>query len=196
MSIEAENQDSAGRATRPAGDGASNGSAMVKVWDAFVRVFHWSSVSLFATAFLTSDVSETVHIYAGYGVLLLVALRLVWGIFGTKHARFSDFVYRPSAVIAYMREAARFRAKRYLGHNPAGGAMVVALLAALSATGASGYMMTLDRFWGQKWIEEAHEVAAHATLLLIALHVAGVIFSSLEHRENLVRSMFTGRKRR
>lgn len=196
MSVDAHQPASADREMRPAEVGASQGHATVKVWDAFVRVFHWSLVTLFATAFLTSEVSETLHIYAGHGVLSLVALRLVWGVVGTKYARFSDFVYGPRAVLAYMRDAARLRARRYLGHNPAGGAMVVALLAALVATGASGYMMTLDRFWGQKWIEEVHEFAAHATLLLIALHVAGVIFSSLEHRENLVRSMFTGRKRR
>ncbi len=150
------------RVTRSAGVAAPPAGETVKVWDPFVRVFHWSLVALFTTAFVTSEVSETVHIYAGYGVLALVAARLVWGVIGTRHARFNDFVWRPSAVLAYIRDAIRFRAKRYLGHNPAGGAMVLALLMAVAATGATGYAMTLDQFWGQKWIEEFHEFAAHA----------------------------------
>lgn len=196
MNDEAPRAIEADRVARSAEIHAPSGDGTVQVWDPFVRVFHWSLVALFAAAFLTSEHSETVHIYAGYGVLGLVALRLVWGLIGTRHARFRDFVHRPSVVLAYMRDAARFRAKRYLGHNPAGGAMVVALLLALLATGATGHMMTLDRFWGQKWIEEVHEVAAHGTLALIALHIAGVVFSCIEHRENLVRSMVTGRKRK
>lgn len=195
MSNEAHRSTSADRVTRSAEVAGPPDNETVTVWDPFVRIFHWSLVVLFTAAFVTSEVSETMHIYAGYGVLTLVAMRLVWGVIGTKHARFSDFVWRPSAVIAYMLDAVRFRAKRHLGHNPAGGAMVVALLIAVGTTGASGYMMTLDRFWGQKWIEEVHELAAHGTLLLIALHVAGVVFSSIAHRENLIRSMFTGRKK-
>ena len=94
-----------------------------------------------------------------------------------------------------LRDAARLRAPRHLGHNPAGGAMVVALLAMLAGITATGFMMTTDAFWGAQWVEDLHEGFVNATLLLIALHVAGVIFASLEHGENLVRAMFTGRKR-
>ncbi len=181
----------AGRAMRS----ATVASATVKVWDPFVRVFHWSLVALFGLAFLTSELSETAHIWIGYAILALVGLRIVWGFIGTRHARFSDFVVRPSAVLAYVSDALHLRARRYLGHNPAGGAMVVALVVALLAVSGTGIMMTMDRFWGVKWIEEVHEAAAFSTLALVGLHVAGVIFSSLEHRESLVRAMLTGRKR-
>jgi cytochrome b len=88
------------------------------------------------------------------------------------------------------------RAKRYVGHNPAGGAMVLALLLMLLTICGSGVVMTMDRFWGVKWIETVHETATYATLGLIALHVAGVILASVEHKENLIKSMFTGRKRK
>lgn len=195
MSGATMSSDEAGRAMRPATAAGADAGATVKVWDPFVRVFHWSLVVLFGLAFLTSEVSEKAHIWIGYAILALVGLRIVWGFIGSRHARFSDFVYRPSTVLAYVRDAVRLRARRHLGHNPAGGAMVVALIAALLAVSGTGIMMTLDRFWGVKWIEEVHEAAAFATLALVGLHVAGVIFSSLEHRENLVRSMLTGRKR-
>lgn len=185
----------AGRVTRSAEMPAPQAGATVKVWDLFVRIFHWSLVALFATAFVTSETSETLHIAAGYGVLILILLRALWGLVGSRHARFSDFVYRPAVVVSYLHDAARFRAKRYLGHNPAGGAMVIALLLALFTVSGTGVMMTMDRFWGQKWIEVIHDGSAFATLALVGLHVIGVIFSSIEHRENLVRSMFTGRKR-
>lgn len=196
MTVHPHQQIEADRVMRSAGiDTPASASETVKVWDVLVRIFHWSLVALFATAFITGEHSETIHIRAGYGVLALVGVRILWGFVGTRHARFTDFVYRPATVLGYMRDAALFRARRYLGHNPAGGAMVLALLASLVVTGASGVTMTLDSFWGQKWIEEIHEAAAHATLILIGLHVAGVVFSSLSHGENLVRSMITGRKR-
>jgi cytochrome b len=87
------------------------------------------------------------------------------------------------------------KARRYLGHNPAGGLMVIALLLAIAAISLTGVMMTSDAFWGVRWVKEAHETAAYATLGLVALHVGGVIFASIEHGENLVRAMVTGRKR-
>lgn len=195
MSAAATRLAEADRATRSAPSSASHQGRGVKVWDPFVRVFHWSLVTLFALAFLTSELSETAHIWIGYAILVLVGVRIAWGFVGTRHARFGDFVYRPAEVVAYVRDALTFRAKRYLGHNPAGGGMVVALILALLAVSGTGIMMTMDRFWGVKWIEEVHEAAAFATLALVGLHVAGVLFSSLAHRENLVRSMLTGRKR-
>jgi cytochrome b len=98
--------------------------------------------------------------------------------------------------MAYMREAAQGRAPRYLGHNPAGGAMILALLLMLAGIAATGIAMTTDAFWCAQWVEDLHEGFVYATLGLIALHVAGVVFSSLSHGENLVRAMVTGRKRR
>jgi cytochrome b len=169
--------------------------ATVKVWDPFVRVFHWSLVVLFGIAFLTGDEIEWLHLAAGYGIAGLVALRIVWGLVGTRHARFTSFVRGPREVLAYLRDAALLRAPRHLGHNPAGGAMIVALLVLIAGTAVTGHMMTSDAYWGAKWVEEVHEAFANLTLALVALHVLGVLFASLEHRENLIRAMFTGRKR-
>lgn len=167
----------------------------VPVWDPFVRVFHWGLVGLFALAFATGDEIEWLHLAGGYAIDALVALRVAWGFAGPRHARFGDFVRPPREVWAYMRDAARLRAPRHLGHNPAGGAMVIALLAMLAGICATGFMMTMDAFWGAQWVEDLHEGLVNAMLVLIALHVAGVAFASLAHGENLVRAMITGRKR-
>lgn len=167
----------------------------VRVWDPFVRIFHWSLVGLFAVAFATGDGSERLHLAAGYAIAGLVLLRLVWGFVGSKHARFNDFVRTPAEVSRYMALAIRFRAPRFLGHNPAGGVMILALLAMLIGISATGFMMTTDPFWGVEWVEELHEALVYASLGLIALHVAGVVVSSVEHGENLVKAMITGRKR-
>ena len=169
--------------------------ATVKVWDPFVRVFHWSLVGLFAFAFLTGDEWQTPHERAGYVIASLVAARILWGLFGSRHARFASFVRSPLRVLGFLKQTASFSAPRYLGHNPAGGVMVVALLAAIGVIATTGYMMTTDAYWGVEWVEDVHETAAWATLGLIGLHVAGVVLASVEHRENLVRAMFSGRKR-
>jgi len=176
--------------------GGATPPATVKVWDLFVRVFHWSLVALFVLAYATGDELVKVHIAVGYAIAALLGLRIVWGLVGPTHARFGNFIRSPRAVLVYMRDAALFRAPRYLGHNPAGGAMIVALVTALIATGVTGYMMTTDAYWGAKWVEEVHEALAHVTVGLIALHVLGVLVTSFAHRENLVKAMVTGRKRR
>ncbi len=168
----------------------------VRVWDPFVRIFHWSLIFLFTFAWATGDEWEDIHIIAGYAIAGLVAARIVWGLIGTRHARFADFIYSPAATFGFLRDSLFLRAKRYLGHNPAGGLMVIALLIAIGVISATGYMMTMDAFWGAEWVEEAHELAVNATLVLIALHVIGVIIASVEHKENLVRSMITGWKRK
>ena len=177
------------------GAGGATPPAMVKVWDPFVRVFHWTLLTLFVIAFVTGDEVEGVHIAAGYGIAILLALRLVWGVIGSPHARFSGFVRSPLKVLAYLRDVASHKAPRHLGHNPAGGAMIVALLTALIGTAVTGYMMTTDAYWGARWVEKLHEIFAHGTLALAGLHVLGVVVSSLLHRENLVKAMWTGRKR-
>lgn len=184
---------SAGDSSSPAAPEASAQS--VKVWDPFVRIFHWSLVIAFVTAWTTGEEWKSLHENAGYAVAGLLALRLIWGFVGTRHARFGDFVYRPSTVLAYLADTVRMRAKRHVGHNPAGGAMVIALMLLLAATASTGIMMTTDAWWGIRWVEEVHEVLANLTVAMVALHLIGVLVASLEHRENLVRSMFTGRKR-
>jgi cytochrome b len=177
------------------GAGGATPPATVKVWDPFVRVFHWSLAALFPLAYATGDEVQQVHIWAGYTIAGLLALRILWGFVGPRHARFSDFVRSPRAVLTYLRDVMLLRAPRYLGHNPAGGAMVVALIVMLIGTCITGYVMTIDAYWGSEALEEVHEVFANLTVGLIVVHVLGVLGASFEHRENLVRAMITGRKR-
>ncbi|GBE42406.1 putative Ni/Fe-hydrogenase B-type cytochrome subunit [bacterium BMS3Bbin10] len=177
----------AGRVERP---------VFIKVWDPFVRVFHWSLVALFILTWISADEWDRLHELTGYAIAGLVGLRLVWGLIGARHARFPDFVYRPSAVIAYVKDIIYLRPRRYLGHNPAGGAMVLALLLSLTVVAVTGVMSVSDIFWGKEWVEELHEGAAYAMLALVFLHIAGVVLASIQHRENLVSSMFSGLKRR
>jgi cytochrome b len=176
--------------------GGATPPATVKVWDLFVRIFHWSVAASFVVAYATADEIEKVHIAAGYLIAGLIVVRVVWGFIGPRHARFSSFVRSPRDVLAYLRDVALLRAPRYIGHNPAGGAMIVALLTTLMGTCVTGYMMTTDAYWGSKWVEEVHETTAHLAVALIVVHVLGVLVASFEHRENLIQAMFTGRKRR
>jgi cytochrome b len=175
--------------------GATN-PQMVRVWDPFVRVFHWSLAGLFAFAFVTGGEWKNAHVLAGYAIAALVAMRIAWGLIGSRHARFASFVFGPRTTLAFLRDTVTMRAERYLGHNPAGGAMVVTLLVALAVIASTGYAMTTDAFWGVEWIEDLHVGTVYLTLGLIALHVGGVLLASIEHGENLVRAMITGLKRR
>lgn len=170
--------------------------AKTKVWDIAVRMFHWSLVVSYAIAWLSADEWDQLHEIAGYVIAGLIGFRLIWGVIGTKHAKFRDFIYKPATILAYLRNSLLHKAKRYLGHNPAGGAMIIALLLSLTIATASGIAMTTAMFWGVEWIEDIHEVTANISLVLVGLHLVGVIFSSISHRENLVKSMITGFKRR
>lgn len=113
---------------------ASGETRMIKVWDPFVRLFHWTLAIGFFVAYFTEDELLTVHVWAGYVVGVLILMRLVWGFAGPKHARFSDFLFAPFTVWRYLIDLIRFRAERHLGHSPAGGAMVFALLIGIAAT--------------------------------------------------------------
>jgi cytochrome b len=184
----------------------------VTVWDGFVRLFHWTLVAAFAVAYLSEEERLGLHVWAGYLVFSLVLLRLVWGFIGSERARFRDFVFGPGQVLGYLKGLTTRRAPRYVGHNPAGGAMIVALLVALLATTALGMLMfgahegsgplgALAAALGlvgeqaAESLEPLHEFFANLTVVLVVVHVAGVAFGSLLHRENLVRAMVTGRKR-
>lgn len=170
-------------------------SRLVRVWDLFVRLFHWSLVTMFVVAYLSRHDAAALHHLAGYAAGALVLLRLVWGLLGTRYARFTQFVRRPKAVLGYLRDIASGREARYIGHNPAGGAMVLALLAGMLATAISGWMETTNAYFGVDWVSSMHAYAAHAVLLLVLVHLGGVALASLRHRENLVRAMVTGGKR-
>ncbi len=167
----------------------------IRVWDPFVRFFHWSLVATFTIAFVSAEEWDTLHEWIGYAAAALVALRILWGFAGSRHARFSDFVRGPSAVLSYLSDVAAGREKRFLGHNPVGGAMILALLAGILALGVTGYWMTASGSNAAEALEEIHEAIANGMLVLIALHVAGVAYASLRHKENLVSAMFSGRKR-
>ncbi len=167
--------------------------ATVKVWDPFIRIFHWSLVALFALAWVTEDL-QALHQPAGYAIAGLILLRVVWGFVGSTHARFSDFVQSPSATVTYSRDLLARKAPHFYGHNPLAAVMVLALLAMLMATGVSGWLMTLETYRSAEGLEEWHEGLASVTLALVGLHVLAVAIMSVVHRQHLVRAMITGRK--
>jgi cytochrome b len=229
----------------------------IKVWDPVVRIGHWVLVIAFFTAYFTEEDFLTAHVWAGYTVTAIVLFRVLWGFIGTEHAKFKDFIYSPVAVFGYLGGLLRGKPQHYLGHNPAGGAMVIALLIGLAGTAFTGLKLHAiennagplaintpqsantyhiipiakaetekeeneeneqaekaassetsenaaiaatsesekengkegDEFW-----EEWHENFVNFTLLLVFLHIAGVIFSSIVDKENFVKAMITGRK--
>jgi cytochrome b len=160
-----------------------------------VRVFHWTLVLCFLVAWFSAQVWESLHDWAGYAAGALVIVRIVWGFAGARYARFSQFVRPPRVVIGYLKAIAAGSEARFIGHNPAGAAMIVVLLIAMAAAVATGWMLTTDALWGVTWAQHLHSVVAHGLLLLVLLHLAGVALASLRHRENLPRAMVTGDKR-
>lgn len=110
----------------------------VKVWDPVVRVFHWSLVAAFTIAYLSADEASALHTWSGYAVLALVLFRILWGFIGSRHARFSDFIYSPSVILTYAKDTVFGGPKRYIGHNPLGGLMILFMLTSLLATGLTG----------------------------------------------------------
>ena len=175
-------------------DRRDSGNRWITVWDPLVRIFHWSLATAVLIA-LFSDEDRSLHEAVGYVAIGLVLVRAIWGLIGPGHARFSSFVQSPRNVIAYLQEVVRFRARRYVGHNPAGGAMIVVLLVMVLIAGISGWMSDTDRFFGVAWVDHLHHYSAHLLLIFIVFHLAGVAASSLLHRENLIRAMITGKKR-
>jgi len=175
--------------------GADGRTAVVRVWDPFVRVFHWTLAASFVAAWLTSGGWETTHAAVGYLAGTLVAMRIVWGFVGPRYARFVQFVRTPRTVIAYLRAIRDGSERRYIGHNPAGGAMIVVLLAVVAAAAVSGWLLTTDAFWGSVTMQHVHSAFADGALALVALHLVGVAVASRRHGENLVRAMVVGVKR-
>lgn len=184
-----------------------NKPALVTAWDPFIRIFHWALVVSFVTSWATREEYYNLHLQAGYATLGLICMRLAWGFIASGHARFSDFIYSPKAIIAYLESLAGKNPQRYIGHNPAGGAMVVLLLAGLlvvtlsgialdAAENWSGPMAGMNLFRYTSLIKSVHSLSTDLLLIAISLHLLGVGFSSLAHRENLPKSMITGKKRK
>lgn len=201
----------------------------VKVWDPLVRYGHWALVATFATAYLSGEEEsggpDLLHVWSCYIMSVIVAVRIVWGVIGTRHARFDDLAYSPMSALRDFGDFVRGHARRYIGHSPIGAAMVVALLVCLSGTvgnGLVGYgdmgkgrlahtsgLVTTPAFTerdevrsegregkgGESIVGELHSTLANITLGLIILHILGVGLASVMRRENLVAAMLTGRKR-
>ena len=181
----------------------------IRVWDPIIRSFHWILVGAFFIAYLTEDDFLSLHVWAGYVIGIAIVIRIFWGLVGTRHARFSDFVTAPNTAVQYVKDTLMLRAKRFIGHNPAGGLMIIAMIISLILTVGTGITLygvaesagplaTVAGNAGEFWedlLEELHEFFANFTLLLVAVHVAGVFIESLIHKENLVVSMINGFKR-
>ena len=181
-------------------------TSTVKVWDPFVRIFHWSLVLLFLIAFMTEDDSLNLHVLVGYAISLLIGFRLFWGWVGPHRARFLTFVKSPAVTIDYLRKMVSFRVPHYLGHNPVGAVMVIALLLSIALVSFTGMIIiaseghgplsgTFFSSWQYESMEDVHEFFANLTLLMVIAHIFGVIFSSYLEGENLVKAMVTGQKK-
>lgn len=166
----------------------------ILVWDLPTRLFHWLLAASFAGAWLTSESERWIDVHAmlGYSFAGLIAFRLLWGFAGSRYARFASFVTGPAAVRRYLYSIISFRPERHVGHNPAGGWAVLALLGLGGITALAGFLSYND--YGGHWLEELHEGAAGAMLALVFVHIGAVLVTSLLHRENLVRAMLTGLK--
>lgn len=168
----------------------------MKVWDPLVRLLHWTLVFAIALAWISTlslGIGWT-HEPAGYATLGVITVRFVWGFVGGRYALFSQFIHKPGAVARYASLMQSRLEPRYIGHNPLGGWMVVALLTCAAGTAFTGWLQTTDRYWGSEPLELAHTWMAWGLLGLIALHVAGVVFTSVRHHENLILAMVSGRK--
>lgn len=168
--------------------------ARILVWDMPVRVFHWLLAVSFLGAWLTAEGDQwrLLHVTLGYTVLGLVGFRIVWGVLGTRYARFTSFVRSPSIVLRYIGSLLRGKPQHYIGHNPAGAVAILALLLLGLAVGGSGWA-TYASTNGEAY-EDLHEVLATLMLVIVALHILGVAVGSWVHHENLIGAMITGRK--
>jgi cytochrome b len=178
----------------------------VKVWDLPLRIFHWLLVIAFFVAYFTEDDFLTLHVWTGYLVIALLVFRLIWGFIGNEYAQFKNFICTPATGFSYLKAALAKTSKRYIGHNPAGAVMIVLLLGSLFLTTFTGLCVyAADQNAGlfagivssenEKLWEEVHEFFANFSVFLVLIHIAGVIFESILHKENLGRAMVTGEKR-
>ncbi|MCB1969583.1 MAG: cytochrome b/b6 domain-containing protein [Geminicoccaceae bacterium] len=166
----------------------------LRVWDPFVRIFHWSLVAMFTANAMFTDGEHHLHRWIGYGVVALVIARVLWGFAGTAYARFSNFPPSISGAIGQLCDMFTGRTPLHEGHTPLGAWMIYNLLLTMLVIGLSGYLMTTDMFWGVEWPEEVHEAAVTWAEICVVLHIAAVAFESFRTHINLPRAMITGYK--
>ena len=166
----------------------------ILVWDLPVRVFHGLLALSFAGAYVTAESERwrLAHVTLGYTVGGLIVFRLLWGLIGTRHARFASFVRGPAAVLRYLRSLLSAQPEHHVGHNPAGALAIVALLGLGALLVLTGWATYNDV--GGEWLEDLHEGVANTMLAVVLVHIGAVLLSSRLHHENLVRAMVTGRK--
>lgn len=168
----------------------------VQVWDPFVRIFHWSLVAcVLGNQFITEE-GETAHQWLGYIACALVLLRIVWGFFGTRHARFSDFWPTPARIGAQLRSWLDGKPQQHDGHSPLGAVMMLTLMALVVLLGVSGWMQGLDAFWGEEGPEEVHEALANLLMVLAGAHALAAIVLGRIEKTHLIKAMITGIKHR
>lgn len=164
------------------------------IWDLFVRLFHWSLVACFAGNALVIDDSSDLHQWVGYAVVALVLARLLWGLVGSRYARFSSFPPSPGAALGQAQDMVQGKRRIHLGHTPLGALMIYNLLLVMLLIGLTGYMMTTMAYFGVKWVEETHEVLVTWAEISVFAHIAAVIWESKRTGVNLPRAMVTGVK--
>ena len=168
---------------------------MERVWDPLVRILHWGVVAAFVVAWFSHGGYLGLHRISGYVLTALVVVRVAWGFMGSTHARFADFVAGPRKLAAYVGLALRGREPRYVGHNPAGGAMIVVMLVLLAALCATGFVLDTPRHRDDRDFKQVHDLLTDVTVICVVLHLIGVAYASWRHRENLVAAMISGCKR-
>jgi len=188
----------AGTAARGASDRTPADRAVsrtVAVWDLPLRLWHWAFAASILAAWFTPTVYDRLHRIVGYTVLGLLAFRLAWGFWGSRYSRFRMVGVRLRAAPRYLWNLRRGITGRYIGLNPAGTLMLVALLLATAISAITGAMSVTVTFFGVWWVEDTHHYSSDAVIVLVVLHVVGVLLMGLLQRENLIRAMITGRKR-
>lgn len=185
------------------------GVEKVKLWDPLLRGFHWLLAFLVISGWLLGKFGPakmTLHFWAGYLVIGLLALRLIWGFVGPKPARFFHFIYGPRAIWNYARHMFERRPSYWPGHNPLGSLAVFALLGLLGLQAVTGLMIDPDDFINvgpladdvsaatRKWAKSWHHTGSVLLLILVGLHVAMIGFYKRWKGENLLRPMITGWK--
>lgn len=166
------------------------------VWDLFVRIFHWSLVTCVVLNQFVLEDGKAAHEWVGYTASALVLARVLWGFVGSRHARFSDFFPTPARLGRHVRAMLQGQHLQYAGHNPLGALMMLTLMALVLALGATGWLQTTDRFFGEDWLMELHEGLAQTLLWAAGLHAAAAIIMGRLERVRLVRAMVTGVKQR